>query len=175
MMTKNNKRQKCLPGVLLTIVLTIALLLGLSGCSSTSVDSSNEENQTPVQSDIVSVNDVVITEDGQYDSKDEVGLYIYTYGHLPDNYMTKSEARELGWSSGALDVVVPGYAIGGDTFGNYEGNLPAEDGVTYIECDIDTIGQSSRGAKRIVYSSDGHIYYTEDHYETFVELTFGDE
>ncbi len=130
MMTKNNKRQYGLPGVLVTIVLTIALLLGLSGCSSTSVDSSNEENQTPVQSDIVSVNDVVITEDGQYDSKDEVGLYIYTYGHLPDNYMTKSEARELGWSSGALDVVVPGYAIGGDTGGNNDANLPSEDGGT---------------------------------------------
>ncbi len=175
MMTKKDKRKKGLPALLLTIILIGTLLLGLSGCSSGSVNSSGEEEGTLIQNEIDSQEQLSISEDGQYDSKDEVGLYLYTYGHLPGNYMTKSEARELGWSSGALDAVVPGYAIGGDTFGNYEGALPVSDGITYIECDIDTIGQSERGAKRIVYSSDGHIYYTEDHYESFVELIYGDE
>ena len=59
-------------------------------------------------------------------------------------------------------------------FGNYEGLLPEADGRTYTECDIDTLGADSRGAKRIVFSNDGLIYYTEDHYETF-ELLYGEE
>ena len=59
-------------------------------------------------------------------------------------------------------------------FGNYEGLLPEADGRTYAECDIDTLGADSRGAKRIVFSNDGLIYYTEDHYETF-ELLYGEE
>ena len=64
--------------------------------------------------------------------------------------------------------------IGGDRFGNYEGLLPEKDGRTYYECDIDTLGAETRGVKRIVYSSDGFIYYTEDHYESF-ELLYGEE
>ena len=52
--------------------------------------------------------------------------------------------------------------------------MPEADGRTYAECDIDTLGADSRGAKRIVFSNDGLIYYTEDHYETF-ELLYGEE
>ena len=71
-------------------------------------------------------------------------------------------------------MVAPGCAIGGDRFGNREGILPAAQGRSYYECDIGTIGESSRGAKRLVYSDDGLIYYTEDHYETFT-LLYGEE
>lgn len=112
-----------------------------------------------------------LDEDGTYNSAEDVSLYLYTYGCLPENYITKKEARELGWSGGSVEQVAPGCAIGGDTFGNREGVLP--DG-NYHECDIDTIGQSSRGAKRLVYADDGRIYYTEDHYETFT-LLYGEE
>ena len=107
----------------------------------------------------------VIDEYGIYDSKDEVALYIVTYDKLPSNYITKKEAKKLGWSGGSLESYAPGKCIGGDYFGNYEGNLPED--AQYHECDIDTLGKKSRGAKRIVYSDDGYIYYTEDHYETF--------
>lgn len=113
-----------------------------------------------------------VDEDGVYDSRDEVALYLHLYDHLPENYMTKSEARKLGWSGGSLEKYAEGMCIGGDRYGNYEGNLPKED--TYHECDIDTLGAKSRGAKRIVYSQDGDIYYTEDHYETFTQLYDGD-
>ena len=116
--------------------------------------------------------EVAIDEDGIYDTKDEVALYIYTYHHLPSNYMTKKEARQLGWSSGALNRVVEGKCIGGDVFGNYEEVLPIING-TYYECDIDTIDRKSRGSKRIVYSDEWDIYYTEDHYETFEQI-YGD-
>ena len=115
----------------------------------------------------------LIDEDGEYNSKDDVALYIHTYGHLPKNYVTKKEAREKGWEGGSLEDYFPGYSIGGDSFGNREGVLPSKKDRKYTECDIDTKGKKSRGAKRIVFSNDGLIYYTEDHYETF-ELLYGE-
>ena len=115
-----------------------------------------------------------IAEDGSYNSMEDVSLYLHTYDHLPDNYITKQEARDLGWSGGSVERYAPGCAIGGDRFGNREGLLPSEKGRTYHECDIDTIGETSRGAKRIIFSSDGLIYYTEDHYESFT-LLYGEE
>jgi guanyl-specific ribonuclease Sa len=115
-----------------------------------------------------------LDEDATYTTKEDVALYIYTYGHLPNNFITKKEAENLGWSGGSLEPYAPGKCIGGSRFGNYEGILPEKDGRTYTECDIDTLGADKRGAKRIVFSNDGLIYYTEDHYETF-ELLYGDE
>ena len=115
-----------------------------------------------------------IDEDGSYTSKEEVALYIHTYGRLPDNFITKKEAQALGWPGGSLEPYAPGKCIGGSRFGNYEGLLPEKEGRTYTECDIDTLGAESRGAKRIVFSNDGLIYYTGDHYESF-ELLYGEE
>ena len=97
--------------------------------------------------------------------------HIHIYRCLPDNFITKNEARKLGWEGGGLDKFAPGMCIGGDHFGNYEGLLPEDR--DYTECDIDTLGAKSRGAKRIVFSDDGLIYYTEDHYESF-ELLYGE-
>jgi guanyl-specific ribonuclease Sa len=132
-------------------------------------DSSVGAETTTERYDVVSADEdsskALIDEYGIYDSKDEVALYIVTYDKLPSNYITKKEAKKLGWSGGSLESYAPGKCIGGDYFGNYEGNLPED--AQYHECDIDTLGKKSRGAKRIVYSDDGYIYYTEDHYETF--------
>ena len=111
-----------------------------------------------------------IDKDGSYYSKDEVALYIHTYGKLPSNFITKTEAKALGWEGGSVEQYAKGKAIGGDKFGNYEGKLPSKKGRTYTECDIDTYKKSSRGAKRIIFSNDGLVYYTEDHYETFTLL-----
>ena len=112
--------------------------------------------------------------DGSYTSKEDVALYLHLYGKLPSNFITKKEAKALGWQGGSLEPYAPGKCIGGDRFGNYEGILPKVKGRTYYECDIDTLGKKKRGAKRIIYSSDGQIYYTGDHYETF-ELLYGEE
>ena len=109
--------------------------------------------------------------DGTYTSAEDVALYLHTYGTLPRNFMTKKEARRLGWERGSLEEYAPGMCIGGDRFGNYEGVLP--DG-SYRECDINTLGRSSRGAERLVFDDRGNIYYTDDHYETFT-LLYGDE
>ena len=113
-------------------------------------------------------------EDGSYYTKEEVAAYIHYYKKLPSNFITKSEAGELGWEGGSVEKYLDGAAIGGDVFGNREGLLPKADGRIYYECDIDTNGKNSRGAKRIVFSNDGLIYYTDDHYESFT-LLYGEE
>ena len=77
--------------------------------------------------DDVQISDVERTslvEDGSYTSPEDVAEYLHFYGHLPDNFITKSEARTLGWDrqDGNLDEVAPGMSIGGDSFGNREGS-----------------------------------------------------
>lgn len=106
-----------------------------------------------------------LDEHGTYDSAQDVADYLLYYHKLPENYMTKNEARKMGWEGGALNQVVPGKCIGGDVFSNLEGALP--ENATYHECDIDTINSKTRGSKRIVWSEDFKIYYTKDHYENF--------
>ncbi len=112
--------------------------------------------------------DSSVREDGVYTTADDVALYLHLYGKLPRNFMTKQEARALGWEGGSLEAYAEGMCIGGDRFGNYEGILPEDK--KYRECDIDTLGASSRGAKRLIYSEDGCIWYTEDHYASFRQL-----
>ena len=111
-----------------------------------------------------------LDENGSYTTKEDVALYIHTYGHLPANFIKKKDAESAGWSGGSLERVLPGMCIGGDYFGNYEGQLPKAKGRRWTECDINTLGARSRGAERIVFSNDGLIYYTPDHYETFERL-----
>lgn len=115
-----------------------------------------------------------LDEGGEYTSAEDVALYLHLYAHLPQNFITKKDARALGWNGGGLDDYADGKCIGGDRFGNYEGLLPDAPGREYHECDIDTLHAVSRGAKRIVYSNNGLIYYTEDHYESFI-LLYGEE
>ena len=113
----------------------------------------------------------LLDENGSYTSMQEVADYIHVFGKLPPNYITKDEARDLGWESseGNLWEVAPGASIGGDRFGNYEGLLPEANGRKWTECDIDFDG-GYRNGKRIVFSNDGLIYYTDDHYESFTQL-----
>ncbi|MDO5299633.1 MAG: ribonuclease domain-containing protein [Clostridia bacterium] len=112
-----------------------------------------------------------VQEDGWYDTMCEVAVYIDSYQTLPDNYLTKREAQALGWeaSRGNLWTVADGCSIGGDRFGNYEGSLPEAKGRSWKECDIGYQG-GYRGGERIVFSNDGLIYYTDDHYKTFDEV-----
>ncbi len=102
--------------------------------------------------------------------KQAVAAYIKAHGRLPDYYITKDAARARGWSGGSLEPYAPGHLIGGDRFGNYEGLLPQGKGRVYRECDIGTYKADSRGVKRLVFSDDGLIYYTDDHYSSFTKL-----
>jgi guanyl-specific ribonuclease Sa len=169
--------------LLLAVILTIG---SLAGCRSggpagsakpqenasvlqTVTDDAEQENQEGLQQIEAEPEEETpaIDEDGSYTTKEDVALYIHTYGKLPSNFITKKEAEKLGWDGGSLEPYAPGKCIGGNYFGNYEGLLP--DG-NYKECDIDTLGKKKRGARRIIYSDDGRIYYTDDHYESFTQL-----
>jgi guanyl-specific ribonuclease Sa len=152
----------------------------LDDVKSEQTDTSQETDETDQPEDVttqqpdITQETETIDEYGTYTSKEDVALYIHTYRKLPPNFITKNEARDLGWQGGGLEDYAPGKCIGGDYFGNFEGLLPEKDGREYTECDIDTLGKSSRGAKRIVFSNDGLIYYTDDHYESFT-LLYGKE
>ena len=165
------------------VFLSLALLFSvLSGCT-TALPDVPTVTAAPAES-AVSVSEAPdapdapspapISEDGTYTAAEDVALYLHLYGHLPENFITKKDARALGWSGGRLDGYADGKCIGGDRFGNYEGLLPDAPGREYRECDIGTLHAASRGAKRLVYSNDGLICYTEDHYESFT-LLYGDE
>ena len=132
----------------------------MSGCGGGTEMQGMDEGQSEVYT---------IDEDGWYYSTEDVALYLHTYGELPDNFITKKEAQSMGWDNkkGNLWEVADGMCIGGDHFGNYEGLLPEED--DYTECDVNYEG-GYRGAERIIFSDDGDIYYTGDHYESFEQM-----
>ena len=162
---KKQERQNGMKKIV-SLFLTLLLIGSLTACGNIPVPLPDDR---PVADATES-----LPEDGVYTTKDDVALYIHLYGHLPDNFITKDEARDLGWSGGSLEPYAPGKCIGGSHFGNYEGLLPEADGRSYTECDINTMGADSRGAERIVFSNDGLIYYTNDHYESFT-LLYGEE
>ncbi len=169
------RRLTRLTGALLALLLVFSVLSGCGGAapdvpSCTAAPAADAVS--PGESDKSSP--AALDEGGEYTSAEDVALYLHLYAHLPQNFITKKDARALGWNGGGLDDYADGKCIGGDRFGNYEGLLPDAPGREYHECDIDTLHAASRGAKRIVYSNDGLIYYTEDHYESFI-LLYGEE
>lgn len=167
--------------------LSIFLMTSLAGCGTLLMDTASDsaisanassntamgwsqssekarENETPEMTNTV-------VEGENYSTKDEVAAYIHLFNALPPNYLTKDEAEDLGWDNadGNLWEVTDRMSIGGDYFGNREGLLPKKQGRSYYEADINYDG-GYRGAERIVYSDDGLIFYTADHYESFEQL-----
>ena len=161
--------KKKIMGILLTAVLSLSVLAGCGVPSPTGSNSMQEGTRSvlPAAEEEASLN-----AEGSYTTKEDVALYLELYDSLPDNFITKKEARDMGWQGGSLEPYAPGFCIGGDHYGNYEGALPKNG--DYRECDINTMGADSRGAERLVYDSeDGDvtaIYYTDDHYKTFEKI-----
>lgn len=139
-------------------IIILLFIMALAGCVSLEENSPSNESS-------------LLDEDGRYTDPYEVAEYIFTYNKLPLNFITKKEAVEAGWESdkGNLWEVTDEMSIGGDYFGNREGILPKKDGRKWFECDVNYSG-GYRGEERIVYSNDGLIYYTDDHYKTFTRL-----
>lgn len=133
----------------------------------TVIDNGNANNENALDK----TDKTSIEEDGIYSKPEEVAEYIHIFGKLPKNYITKKEAMGLGWESskGNLWDVTDKKSIGGDSFGNREGRLPKASGRKWYECDVNYNG-GYRGGERIVFSNDGLIYYTDNHYETFTQL-----
>ena len=145
---------------LFNLILALLILVGLFFV----FHSPKDNNQIPPSNPTTHTSD----RNGYYTSKDDVAEFIILYEELPNNYITKDEARKLGWvaEEGNLWEVTDKMSIGGDIFKNYEEQLPEANHRIYYECDIDYEG-GYRNAKRLVFSNDGLIYYTDDHYETF--------
>ena len=170
--------QKRLPALLLALLLSLGLLSGCGG-SLAPLPSPAETGLTAVQpaQSALPLSPAPVPEPAEtqlseiYTSPEDVAEYLVLYEHLPDNFITKNQARDLGWDSskGNLWDVAPGMSIGGDRFGNYEGLLPDADGRRWTECDVNYEG-GYRGAERIIFSNDGLIYYTDDHYKSFTQL-----
>ena len=161
---------------------------GASSASSSPVASSSSYSSSPSNSPVTPIGDdsyaeqhltggtyvapdITVSESGEYSDKDSVALYIHLYGHVPSNYISKTKARAAGWvnTKGNLWDVLPGMSIGGGGFYNDDNMMPDAPGREWFECDIDYEG-GFRNSKRLVYSNDGLIYYTDDHYKTFQRL-----
>lgn len=171
---------------IISLLLIFVLLLTFIGCSPVGVQ--NQSIPEPVEEEVnIVLPDINnqekeaeveeteeisrINEDSEYSSPEDVSLYIHTYNKLPSNFITKNKAMNLGWDSGKGNLweVTDNKSIGGDKFGNREGLLPKSDGRVWYECDVNYEG-GFRGAERVVFSNDGLIYYTNDHYESFEQL-----
>ena len=152
----------------------VALLLvaaALLGCLTKAFAASKKQSAAKTETLVVYAADYPVEEDGWYSNMEEVAVYLTLYEKLPGNFISKYDAENLGWDNrkGNLDKVAPGCSIGGNRFGNYEGLLPEAKGRKYTECDINYEG-GYRNGERIVFSNDGLIFYTSDHYQTFTPV-----
>ena len=155
--------------VIQLIVLLMAVVLLLGSCAANALETAKGKKNTATPA-VTAVPEPTATP-GPLDEAQRIADYLFEHGELPDNFITKKEAQALGWNSSYNYVsdVAPGKSIGGDYFGNYERKLPAVKGRKYYEADCFYQG-GKRNAYRIIYSNDGHVWYTGDHYETFTEL-----
>jgi hypothetical protein len=150
------------------IILLLVVIIGIMTYNSCSgkmqpnvpkIDSPNTANTNKINKDIDEL------------TKEEVVVsYVEKNKKLPEYYITKKEAREKGWnaSDGNLCDILPGRAIGGDIFSNREGKLPAQNGRTWYEADLN-YNCGRRNADRILFSNDGMIFVTHDHYQNFIK------
>ncbi len=158
------RRFRHLLGAMLSCILALLLALGTWACSTPTAAPQDAQATS-------SAGTVQVEHGSSYTGKEEVAAYLHEYGELPPNFISKTKAKKAGWvpSEGNLEEVCPGMSIGGSVFYNDDGKLPDAEGRTWHECDIDYDG-GMRGPERIVWSTDGLIYYTPDHYETFEQL-----
>lgn len=173
---KNTQKRHSTPGIIGILVALLLVILGQQGILPLG-DSPEATLPVPTATAAVSLTQAPASlpteapHQSAITAPQDIADYLFAYGKLPDNFLTKSEARQRGWDSSQNYVsdVAPGYSIGGDRFGNYEGLLPDKAGRKWYEADANyTAGP--RGAERILYSSDGLVYYTDDHYQTFTEM-----
>ena len=104
----------------------------------------------------------------------DVALYLHCFEELPPNFITKKDAQSLGWVSreGNLWDVAYGMSIGGDRFYTREDQIPEIVKQKCWECDVNYEG-GYRADERLVFSNDGRVYYTNNHYKTFTQLYDG--
>ena len=139
-------------------VLLLTAILLLSACAASA--SGKKEDRPEVTEESLAMN-----------AAQELADYIDEHGGLPENFIRKKEAEARGWKTTYRYVgdLGDGITIGGDYFGNYEERLPIVKGRKYYEADCYYQGRQ-RNEYRLIFSTDGHYWFTGDHYETFIEL-----
>lgn len=152
-------------------VLLVAAVLLMSGSTASASGKNKKNTPTPVVTPEATVTPAVTVTPGPMDAAQELADYIFEHGELPENYIRKKDAEAQGWKTTYRYVgdIGPGITIGGDYFGNYEKLLPVVKGRKYYEADCFYQG-GPRNEYRIIFSNDGHVWYTGDHYNTFTEL-----
>ena len=130
----------------------------------------NQDNFEKEKSDFSNKNNNSSNQIDELTNDEIVVKYLKEHGELPDYYITKSEAKSLGWvpSKGNLCEVAPGRAIGGDIWTNRQKSLPTKSGRKYFEADLN-YHCGNRNADRVVFSNDGLVFVTFDHYRSFEE------
>ncbi len=174
-MSQRKKNQTRRPLLQTLGVLVLVLLLGLGEYLGIFPENTAAQPTAAPAADLSVSTDMVTPTplpDGPIIDPQSIADYLFAHGKLPDNFITKAEAEKLGWDNSKNDLsdVAPGKSIGGDRFGNYEGLLPKKSGRQYYEADC-YYTSGNRNAHRIVYSNDGLVFYTDDHYESFVEMS----
>ena len=158
-------------------VVLLAAVLVLSACSASALEIAKKKKNTAtpaataVTTPAPTAKPAPTATPGPMDEAQRIADYIFKHGRLPNNFITKRQAKSLGWDSSINYVsdVAPGMSIGGDYYGNYERLLPKVENRLYYEADCFYRG-GKRNRYRIVFSNDCHVWYTEDHYQTFIEL-----
>lgn len=167
---KNSRFKKIMPYIVLVLLAIISIRSYFQenndqqgSTPAESVQTANQQDENKNSSDTANSFDIA-----QLTEAKTVVDYVKKNQRLPNYYLTKKEAEGRGWKpyKGNLCEVLPGKAIGGDYFGNREGRLPNRKGRKYFEADIN-YDCGGRNANRLVYSSDGLIFITKDHYRTF--------
>ena len=130
----------------------------------------NQDNFEKEKSDFSNKNNDSSNQIDELTNDEIVVKYLKEHGELPEYYITKSEAKSLGWvpSKGNLCEVAPGRAIGGDIWTNRQKSLPTKSGRRYFEADLN-YNCGNRNADRVVFSNDGLVFVTHDHYRNFEE------
>lgn len=178
-----------LTGALLALLLVFSVLSGCGGAasgvpSSTAAPAADAvsaaDAPSDAEADAVSPGEsdksspAALDEGGEYTSAEDVALYLHLYAHLPQNFIAKKDARRARLERRRAGRLRRRQMHRRRPVRKLRRTSAGRARREYHECDIDTLHAASRGAKRIVYSNDGLIYYTEDHYESFI-LLYGEE
>ncbi len=101
---------------------------------------------------------------------DGADYWIKYFGELPKYYVTKNEAKSSGWrQSKSPENYIPDKMIMGGIYHNKNDHLPNAPGRIWYEADINYY-EGKRNGHRFLWSNDGLMFVTYNHYETFYEI-----